>query len=212
MTRTRYRPTAQSHHPPGLRLSPAQINLANIKPLLGSRMRDPLAPPPTIAVQLVQPFAQRYGFLTLPLHAHEIAGSCLIYTSLFLLVSPSLTTRLLYDRYSSLPRKSQLEWHVRVVSTIQSAFMSILALYVIFVNHERRNLSHEGRLWGYDGATGMVQAFAAGYFLWDVFISVYYVGILGVGSLVHAVSALLITCIGFVSHFRCSLSVLLWTI
>lgn len=55
------------------------------------------------------------------------------------------------------------------------------------------------RMWGYTGALGMTQAFAAGYFIWDVKISAANVGILGGGSLAHAVSALLITSLGFVS-------------
>lgn len=57
----------------------------------------------------------------------------------------------------------------------------------------------EERIWGYTGALGMTQAFAAGYFIWDVKISATNVGILGWGSLAHAVSALLITSLGFVS-------------
>jgi hypothetical protein len=46
---------------------------------------------------------------------------------------------------------------------------------------------------------GRVQAFAAGYFLWDLVISLRYLRVLGLGSLVHAVSALLVTAMGFVS-------------
>jgi len=43
----------------------------------------------------------------------------------------------------------------------------------------------------------MVQGFAAGYFLWDCVVSATYVDVMGVSSLVHAVSALAVTCIGF---------------
>ena len=59
-------------------------------------------------------------------------------------------------------------------------------------------MSLEERIWGYTGAMGMTQAFAAGYFIWDVKISAVNVGILGWGSLAHALSALLITSLGFV--------------
>jgi len=55
----------------------------------------------------------------------------------------------------------------------------------------------EARLWDYSGAGGLVQAFAAGYFLWDVVVSLQYFKVLGPGSLAHAISALLITCVGF---------------
>lgn len=44
-----------------------------------------------------------------------------------------------------------------------------------------------------------VQGFAAGYFLWDLQISLQYMSIAGVSSLVHAIGALAVTCIGFVS-------------
>jgi len=43
----------------------------------------------------------------------------------------------------------------------------------------------------------MVQGFAAGYFLWDCVVSVLHVDVMGVSSLVHAVCALGVTCIGF---------------
>jgi hypothetical protein len=45
----------------------------------------------------------------------------------------------------------------------------------------------------------MVQGFAAGYFLWDLGVSVRHVDVLGLGSLAHAISALLVTGLGFVS-------------
>ena len=163
-------------------------------------MQDPLAPPPAIVVQLLQPFAQRYGLLTLPFHAHEITGSFMLYSSIFLLISPGLSGRLVHDRYNYLSKRSQIAWHVKVVSTIQSTFICTIALYVLLVDNERQKLGSGGRLWAYSGASGMVQAFAAGYFLWDVSVSVRYFGILGGSSLAHAVSALFITCIGFVSH------------
>lgn len=37
----------------------------------------------------------------------------------------------------------------------------------------------EERVWGYTGATGMIQGFAAGYFLWDVMMSTLHVDVLG---------------------------------
>ena len=55
------------------------------------------------------------------------------------------------------------------------------------------------RIWGYTGAMGMTQAFAAGYFAWDVMVSVVHYGVLGPGSLAHAISALVVTNLGFVS-------------
>jgi hypothetical protein len=45
----------------------------------------------------------------------------------------------------------------------------------------------------------MVQGFAAGYFLWDLGVSIKDVDVHGWGALVHAASALAVTCLGFVS-------------
>jgi len=45
-----------------------------------------------------------------------------------------------------------------------------------------------------------VQVFAAGYFLWDLQISTQYMSIAGVSSILHAIGALVVTYIGFVSH------------
>ena len=58
----------------------------------------------------------------------------------------------------------------------------------------------EERVWGYTGAGGMIQGFAAGYFLWDLCVSVTHVNVFGWGLLAHAVSALVVFSLGFVSY------------
>ena len=55
------------------------------------------------------------------------------------------------------------------------------------------------RVWGYTGASGMVQGFAAGYFLWDLVTSAGNMDVHGPGALMHAVSALAVSMLGFVS-------------
>jgi hypothetical protein len=82
----------------------------------------------------------------------------------------------------------------------QSLFINTVALWVIFTDPQREVQygDWKERLWGYNGAAGMVQGFAAGYFLWDVVVSVVHFDIMGSGSLLHAVSALGVTSIGFV--------------
>jgi hypothetical protein len=83
----------------------------------------------------------------------------------------------------------------------QALFINGVALWVILTDPQRavQNGDWRERLWGYNGAGGMVQGFAAGYFLWDVLVSAMHVDVMGVSSLVHAVSALAVTCFGFVS-------------
>ena len=48
----------------------------------------------------------------------------------------------------------------------------------------------------------MIQAFAAGYFVWDLAICAANVEIFGVGMLAHAVSALVVFALGFVSSLH----------
>lgn len=54
------------------------------------------------------------------------------------------------------------------------------------------------RVWGYTGATGMVQGFSAGYFLWDLVMSAKDLDVHGPGSLMHAASAVAVSLLGFV--------------
>lgn len=60
------------------------------------------------------------------------------------------------------------------------------------------------RVWGYTGASGMVQGFAAGYFLWDLATSAVHVDVYGPGAVMHAGSALAVSLLGFVSLFLLS--------
>lgn len=55
------------------------------------------------------------------------------------------------------------------------------------------------RVYGYTGAGGLIQALAAGYFLYDLIICTVYIKIFGVGMLFHAISALWVFSFGFVS-------------
>ena len=57
----------------------------------------------------------------------------------------------------------------------------------------------EERVWGYTGGGGLIQAFATGYFVWDLAICARNVGIFGAGMLAHAVAALVVFALGFVS-------------
>ena len=64
---------------------------------------------------------------------------------------------------------------------------------------ERSEMDLQARVWGYDGALGMVQALAAGYFLYDLILSVLNPAVFGPGMIAHAVSALTVYSLGFVS-------------
>ena len=162
-------------------------------------MLDPLIPPSAL-VQTLHPLSSSLHLKTFPLHAHEILISWASYHVIGSTVAPIVSKWLFPESYPSWSAKTRLNWNARLVSLIQSSFISSVALYVILNDRERKDTDWKGRIWGYTGAQGMVQGFAAGYFLWDIVVSVRYLEIFGPGSLVHALSAFCITMLGFVSH------------
>lgn len=166
-------------------------------------MRDPFGPAPALLQRLAEPLAQTpFNFKTLPLHIHEVFASWIFYTVLSYIVSPIISKALFPKAYSRLSQRTRTNWDVHVVSFIQAVLICTLATYVLLYDNELASGNHDwhGRIFGYSGAAGLVQALAAGYFLWDVWISTVHFSVQGPGSLAHAISALAVTTIGFVSE------------
>lgn len=162
-------------------------------------MRDPFPIPVIPALsRAVQPWADRLELSTLPLHVHEVLFSALLYTFVQVVVSPWISSRWFPSYYPKTSRGKKISWDSHVVSLIQSLLINALALWVMFFDEERKNMDWEQRIWGYSGAMGLVQAFAAGYFVWDLTVSLIYIDVFGLGLLAHAVSALLVYSLGFV--------------
>lgn len=163
-------------------------------------MHDPFPiPPPAWLTELVTPVAECLKLYTLPLHIHEILFAALSYQFICSVLSPLLSTIFFPQIYSSLPRRTRLNWDVHFVSMVQSITINSLALWVMWVDKERGRMTWDERIWGYDGAGGMIQGFAAGYFLWDLIVCVRWVDLFGWGMLAHAISALVVFSVGFVS-------------
>ena len=160
-------------------------------------MRDPL-PSPSQLVHFTKAYSEWLGLTTLPYHAHEILLGFLVYHFIFYILSPTLSQLLCPKTYRSFNKRTRLNWDMHWVSMVQALFINTAALWVIFNDEERHQLDWKGRLWGYTPASGMVQGFAAGYFLWDLQISSQYINISGASALLHAIGALTVTCIGFV--------------
>ncbi|KAF2463180.1 DUF887-domain-containing protein [Lindgomyces ingoldianus] len=159
-------------------------------------MRDPL-PAPVFLITLTTPVAQKLGLTTLPNHIHELLLGYLWYHILLTFISPTLSKLLVPRTYASFSRRTRLNWDMHWVSMVQALFINSAALWVILSDKEREGMDWRGRLWGYTGAQGMVQGFAAGYFLWDLWVSVRFIDVAGVSAAVHAVGALSVTMIGF---------------
>ena len=73
----------------------------------------------------------------------------------------------------------------------------------MFTDQERKDMNGSAveRVYGYTGASGLIQALAVGYFVWDLIVSARYLKIFGPGILAHAMTALAVFSLGFVSCF-----------
>ncbi|KAI1840505.1 hypothetical protein JX266_013291 [Neoarthrinium moseri] len=161
-------------------------------------MKDPfpIAPIPALS-KAVQPLADYLSLPTLPLHIHEVLIIAAFYHFILVVVSPVVSSRLFPAQYKSLSKSKKLNWDVHVVSLVQSTQINALALWVIFTDDERWDMDAQERVYGYTGGAALIQALAAGYFLWDLLITAANVNIFGLGMLAHAISALLVYSFGF---------------
>lgn len=164
-------------------------------------MLDPVPSPPTWLFKAVKPYADALSLPTLPFHIHEAIFAYLLYQTIEVIVSPRLSTWLFPNIYPKLARRTKINWDVHAVSLVQSCLINTLALYVMFNDEERADMSHNAveRIYGYTGASGLVQAFAWGYFIWDLLVSTRHLNVFGLGIWFHAVSALTVFSFGFVS-------------
>lgn len=162
-------------------------------------MHDPFPlPPPAWLANLTEPIATAVNSKTLHLHIHEILIATLAYHVIGKYIAPSVSRRLFPKIYPFFPARTRLNWDIHVVSLVQSVFINAVALYVMWFDNERKQMTWEERVWGYTGAGGMIQGLAAGYFVWDLGICINYLHIFGWGLLAHAVAALSVFSFGFV--------------
>ena len=164
-------------------------------------MLDPLPPPPSWLSTWIKPYSEALYLPSLPYHIHEVLGAFIIYQTTQSIVSPILSKSLFPQIYANLSRRTRVNWDVHVVSLLQSVLINTAALWVMFTDQERKDMNSSAveRIYGYTGAAGMIQALATGYFIWDLVVSARYLKIFGPGILAHAVTALSVFSLGFVS-------------
>jgi hypothetical protein len=164
-------------------------------------MHDPFPyAPPALLVPYVETFSKYVGLRTLPLHFHEVALAFSLYHVTNRFISPALSNYFFPRIYNALSAKTKINWDVHIVSFVQSTVICVLALYVMYTDRERAEMDWETRVWGYTGASGLIQAFAGGYFVWDLMVTLQNMSAFGMGMLAHAVSALFVFALGFVSQ------------
>lgn len=163
-------------------------------------MIDPFPPPSPWLVDLIKPYCDALYLPTLPYHIHEVLFAFVLYQTTQSLISPVLSTFLFPNIYPKLTRRTRINWDVHVVSLVQSCLINTLALWVMFKDEERRDMQNSAieRIYGYTGASGLIQGFATGYFVWDLVVSTRYLKIFGPGIWAHAVTALSVFSLGFV--------------
>lgn len=160
-------------------------------------MLDPFLAPPPFLSALAAPIARAFNLTTLPLHIHEIILAFTFYHLVNSVGAPWISTKLFPTIYPTFNARTKTNWDVRVVSLVQSSFINALTLWVMWKDEERNSMDWSERIWGYTGAGGMIQGFAAGYFLWDLCVSIVNVSVFGWGLLAHAIAALIVFSLGF---------------
>lgn len=162
-------------------------------------MLDPLGPPPAWLRSATEPYALWLTSPTLADHIHEVILAFVFYQFIHSFLSPWLSPILFPQSYPKLNARTKLNWDIHVVSLVQSILINAAALWVMYVDTERNSMSSGERVFGYTGACGLIQALAVGYFVYDLIVSVAHLKMFGIGMLFHAISALWVFSLGFVS-------------
>ncbi|RPA98440.1 DUF887-domain-containing protein [Choiromyces venosus 120613-1] len=160
------------------------------------------APCPPALTKLVEPYATKIGLHTLPLHIHQVIAAFVVYHFIFAVISPILSSTIFPTIYRNFDKRTKVNWNVHVVSFAQSTFICILAIWAACNDPERDAWSKDEaamlkRTFGYSEVQGAVQAYAEGYFIWDLFMSAWHLDIFGLGFLAHAASAVMVFSLGF---------------
>lgn len=123
-------------------------------------------------------------------HWHEIVGAAIFYFTIQATVKP-LATLILGKTYTTLPKKTRIDFDIHIVSMVQ-CIVSIVLTFYHFNNPHWQNRSNDpvNSLLGSTPFGGMVGAVSAGYFIWDIWVCARYFDIFGVGFLLHGGAAL----------------------
>jgi hypothetical protein len=162
-------------------------------------MLDPFPPVPEWLRSFTEPYALWLNSPTLSEHIHEVILAFAFYLFIHAVLSPWLSPILFPESYNKLTPRTKLNWDIHVVSLVQSIVINAAALWIMIIDKERYSMSSGERVFGYTGACGFVQALAVGYFVYDLIVSIRHVRMFGIGLLFHAVSALWVFSLGFVS-------------
>lgn len=123
-------------------------------------------------------------------HWHEVVLSLLFYGTIHLL-SPFVMSRWMGSHYTTLPKRTRVNFDVHVVSMVQ-CFISIASLAPMWNHSHWQNRLNDPKS-SIEGSTpygSFVAAITVGYFVWDVIVCTVYFLLFGLGFLVHGLAAL----------------------
>lgn len=133
-------------------------------------------------------------------HWHELVLSALFYYIVQSLSGP-VCSFFLGSRYTSLPRKTRIDFDVHVTSMVQCAVSAVLMFYHFNNPHWQNRLNDPvNSLLGSTPFGSMVISVTAGYFVWDLLVCLKYFDLFGIGFLLHAIAAMYAFCCGFVPY------------
>ncbi|KDQ21753.1 hypothetical protein BOTBODRAFT_150707 [Botryobasidium botryosum FD-172 SS1] len=129
------------------------------------------------------PLARLLSLPHLPDHFGTVASSALFFWAVQL-VSPYVAP-LVSRSYATLPKRTQHEWHVRVVSVAH-----VLVMLPMIRESLGKDALNRDRAFGWDEAVGSLGSVANGYvyFLWDTFESILGKG--DIGFIIHGIASL----------------------
>jgi hypothetical protein len=159
-------------------------------------MRDPI-PCPSFLQELIAPYASSLHLTTLPFHIHEVLASFVFYTVFEKVISPWLSRKYFPRYYGVFPPRTRVNWDIHITAFAQSLIICSATIWVLLADTERIGATWQDRLYGYSGAGGLVQAMAAGYFMWDLTVCTLNYSVLGPLDLLHAVIAGGVAVLGF---------------
>jgi hypothetical protein len=133
-------------------------------------------------------------------HWHEIFVSFVFYTAIQIASGP-LSRKYLGTKYTSLSKKTRINFDIHVVSMVQCV-ISIGMLIPMWNHSHWANRSEDpvSSVLGYTPYGGLVAGLTVGYFLWDVVVCLKYFSLFGFGFLFHGCAALFVFSTCFYSY------------
>jgi hypothetical protein len=152
--------------------------------------------------EYIAPFVNPHVPAAVQAHLHLLIATILGYQAIFTV--SSFISPLLFPRvFERLSKKTKIDFHVHIVSMIQS-FVILLLCIPCFIDptaphfatkkldvdwQEFLKLSStsETRVFGAAEYHAFIATLALGYFMWDTLVSLVYVSYFGLGFLIHGI-------------------------